>query len=58
MKEVGRRKETKKRQTTERKATLDARDMLYHFYEEVAVPSKYMWRDGLLLCMEHIPNEM
>jgi hypothetical protein len=37
---------------------LDTRDVLHHFNKEVAVPSKYMWHDGLLLCMEHIPNEM
>jgi hypothetical protein len=36
----------------------DAKDLLCQFYEEATVRSKYMWRDGLLLCMEHIPNEM
>lgn len=37
---------------------LDAQDFSCHFYQETAVPAKYMWHDGLLLCTEHIPNEM
>jgi len=32
--------------------------LLCKFYQETAVPAKYMWHDGLLLCTEHIPNEM
>lgn len=36
----------------------DAKHLLRQFYEEATVRSKYMWHDGLLLCMEHIPNEM
>jgi len=37
---------------------LEAQDFLCHFYQETAIPAKYMWHDGLLLCAEHIPNEM
>lgn len=40
------------------KSMLDERDMLHHFNKEAAVPSKRTLHDGLLLCMEHTPNEM